>query len=332
MVLNEGQFAARRGYDTVSFLSDFGLVDEFVGVAHSVIMSIAAHVRIVDITHGVTPYDVRAGGLALARAASYLPAGVVLAVVDPEVGTGRRAVAVEVGEGSSILVGPDNGLLGPAVALVGGASRAVELTNEKYHLPRQNEQGRTFDGRDVFAPVAAYLCMGVPLDELGPIIDPVTLKPAVMPVSYEEGADLVAEVLWIDIFGNCQLNLSVADISRFEGEIQLVAGQRLCRIEMAEGYENIPPGKVGLVNDSSGLLSLVMFRRSTAAELKLHEGAQVRLRHLDDSELTYTENSSEPTYSESSRARATLVTIDSKPAATACKPAASIDSKSAATK
>ena len=102
-------------YDTISFLSDYGLSDEFVGVVKSVIRSIAPEVVVVDITHQVAPHDVRAGGLALARSAQYMVPGVVLAVVDPGVGGDRRAVAVEVGDGASVLVGPDNGLLAPAV-------------------------------------------------------------------------------------------------------------------------------------------------------------------------------------------------------------------------
>ena len=275
------------GYDTISFISDFGLGDEFVGVVHSVIANIASHVRVVDITHGIAPYDIQAGGLALARAVSYLVPGVVLAVVDPGVGTDRRAVAVEVGEGSAVLVGPDNGLLGPAIALVGGAGRAVELTNERYHLPRQNEQGETFDGRDVFAPAAAHLCLGVPLGDLGPLLDPVTLLPAVLPVSYEDKEDLVAEVLWIDRFGNCQLNLSMEDIGKFGAELQIVADNHLRIAERFVGYEDIPKGKVGLIIDSSGLLSLAMCRQSVAAELDLHEGAPVKLRQPSDSEPSH---------------------------------------------
>ena len=151
-------------YDTISFISDYGLSDEFVGVVKSVIRSIAPEVAVVDVTHDVAPHDVRAGGLALARSAQYLVPGVVLAVVDPGVGGNRRAVAVEVGDGASVLVGPDNGLLAPAVAMVGGASRAVELTAEHYHL---QSPGPTFAGRDLFAPVAAHLCLGTSFEDLG---------------------------------------------------------------------------------------------------------------------------------------------------------------------
>ncbi len=116
-------------YETVSFLSDYGSVDEFVGVVHSVIRQLAPGVGVVDVTHEVAPHDVRGGSLTLARAAQYLAPGVVLAVVDPGVGTARRAVAIEVGDGEAVFVGPDNGLLAPAVAMVGGATRAVELTS-----------------------------------------------------------------------------------------------------------------------------------------------------------------------------------------------------------
>ena len=109
-----------RRHDTVSFLTDYGLDDEFVGVLKAVIRDLAPHVTVIDLTHGIRPYDVRAGSLALARAIPYVPAGVVLAVVDPGVGTSRRAVAVEVAGGEGVLVGPDNGLLGPAVGIFAG--------------------------------------------------------------------------------------------------------------------------------------------------------------------------------------------------------------------
>src|SRR5438128_7696343 len=123
--------------DTVSFLSDYGLADEFVGVVKAVIRTIAPHAVVIDITHDIPPHDVSAGALLLARSVQYLPSGVVLAVVDPGVGTDRRAVAVEVddADGPTAFVGPDNGLLAPAVAMAGGATRAVSLTNETYQLP-----------------------------------------------------------------------------------------------------------------------------------------------------------------------------------------------------
>lgn len=135
-------------YDTVSFLSDYGLRDEFVGIVKGVIADIAPHARVIDLTHEVPPFDVRAGSLALARCISYVPSGVVLAVVDPGVGTARRGIAVSVGGGRGVLIGPDNGLLSMGTALAGGADAAVVLNNPKYQL---EAPGATFAGRDIFA-------------------------------------------------------------------------------------------------------------------------------------------------------------------------------------
>ena len=210
-----------RSYDTVSFLSDFGTADEFVGVVKAVIRDLARHVTVLDLTHEIPPHDVRAGSLALVRAIQYLPSGVVVAVVDPGVGTQRRAIAVEVAGGEGVLVGPDNGLLAPAAAMAGGAERAVSLTDTSYHLAAP---GATFAGRDVFAPVAAHLCNGVDLAELGEAVDPVTLLPQVVPVSREEGGELVGEVLWVDRFGNAQLNVGPEDVDGWGDQIQLRFG------------------------------------------------------------------------------------------------------------
>lgn len=133
-------------YDTVSFLSDYGLRDEFVGIVKGVIADIAPHARVIDLTHEVPPFDVRAGSLALARCISYVPSGVVLAVVDPGVGTARRGIAVSVGGGRGVLIGPDNGLLSMGTALAGGANAAVVLNNPKYRLeaPVPPSPGETF--------------------------------------------------------------------------------------------------------------------------------------------------------------------------------------------
>lgn len=287
--------APGRRYETISFLSDFGHADEFVGVVHSVIRSIAPQVGVVDVSHGIKRYDTRAGGLALARAANYLNPGVVVAVVDPGVGTARRPVALEVGDGMSVLIGPDNGLLAPAVGLVGGATRAVHLDNVDYHLPRAG--GATFDGRDVFAPAAAHLCNGVSLTELGTEIDPATLMPGVLPISRFEpgpnGQDLVCEVLWVDHYGNCQLNVDPLELATLTespgGEVMIEIGSGTATPDERVGvrvdaYDQIPQGRVGLVIDSSGLLSLAVARGSAAQELELGEGIEIRIRNLDPSD------------------------------------------------
>ncbi len=267
-------------YDTISFLSDYGHDDEFVGVVHSVIRAIAPEVGVIDVTHEVPAHDIRAGGLALARSAQYLCPGVVLAVVDPGVGGARRAVAVEVGDGASVLVGPDNGLLAPAVALVGGADRAVELTEPAFQL---EAPGPTFAGRDVFAPVAAHLCAGVPLSELGPELDPIGLFPGVLPISHldEEGL-LVAEVLWVDRYGNAQLNVDPEEVADFGERVGLRIGDDHRTARRAASYGDIGPGEIGLVVDSYGLLSVAVDRHSAAERLGLHPGASVLIEGFDD--------------------------------------------------
>ena len=266
-------------FDTITFLSDYGTGDEFVGVVRSVIRSIAPEVTVVDLTHEIPAYDVRAGSLTLGRAAQYLCPGVVLAVVDPGVGTERRAIAVEVGGGQSYLVGPDNGLLASAVAMSGGATAAVELTNVDYQL---DAPGPTFAGRDVFAPTAAHLCLGVPLAELGRAVDPLSLVPGLLPLTREEDGTLVAEVLWVDRYGNCQLNVDPDEVTAFGARVQLRWGDDVRTAERSPTYEGIAPGQVGLVVDSYGMLAVCLGRRSAADELGLPVGTEVTLAAPSD--------------------------------------------------
>lgn len=278
-------------YSTVSFLSDYGTRDEFVGVVKSVIYEIAPQCRIVDLTHDIAPFDVRAGSLSLARCVSYVASGVVLAVVDPGVGSSRRAVAVEVADGKGVFVGPDNGLLAMAIALAGGAGRAVCLTNNDYHL---SSPGETFAGRDIFAPVAAHLCNGVDLSELGELIDPALLLPGVVPLPREEGGALHGEVTWVDRFGNCQLNIGPDEIAHFGEVIRVEIGsvlsgadvdrERVVRsLKVVRNYDSIGSG-LGLVVDSYGMLSLCVDRGSAAGELNLGQGDLVILSRLEASD------------------------------------------------
>ncbi len=264
-----------RLYDTVSFLSDYGTADEFVGVVKSVIRSIAPHSLVIDITHEIPPHDLRSGGLALVRSAQYLAPGVILAVVDPGVGGDRRAVAVEVAGGEGIFVGPDNGLLAAAVAMTGGAQRAVELTNAKYHLPAP---GPTFAGRDVFAPAAAHLCNGTDLSELGEPVDPITLRPGILPLSSMEEGAVKAEVLWVDRFGNVQLNVGPDEIAVLGQPIRVRSGDSGARTaRLAHTYGDLRPGELGLIIDSYGLVSVALDRASAAAQLRVGPGDAVSL-------------------------------------------------------
>lgn len=272
-------------FDTISFMSDYGTSDEFVGVVKSVIRSISPDVVVVDITHDVPPYDAKAGSLTLARSAQYLCPGVVLAIVDPGVGTDRRAVAIEVGDGQSYLIGPDNGLLAPAVAMVGGATAAVELTNPEYQL---EAPGPTFAGRDVFAPAAAHLCAGVPLEQLGGSIAVDSLTPGLVPLSRDEDGMLVGEVLWVDRYGNCQVNIDPDDIADWDGRVQLRwSGPRsgVRTAQRVQAFDDLRRGQVGLVVDSYGLLAVAVARGSAADLLGLTAGDEITLSQPDDEPL-----------------------------------------------
>lgn len=268
-----------RTYDTITFLTDYGRTDEFVGVVHSVIRSIAPAAHVIDLTHDIAPYDVRAAGLLLARSAPWLCPGVVLAVVDPGVGTERRAIAVEVGDGASVLVGPDNGLLAPAVAMCGGATRAVELADDEYHL---ESPGPTFAGRDVFAPAAAHLCTGVDLAELGPAVDPITLFPGVLPVTREEDGGLVAEVLWVDRFGNAQLNVDPDEIDGWGDRLHVRVGSTVRTAARVRAFAELGTGEIGVLVDADGLVALVADRHAAADELGITTGDAVTLTPLGD--------------------------------------------------
>jgi S-adenosylmethionine hydrolase len=267
-----------RRYETVSFLSDYGLDDEFVGVVKSVLRDMAPHVTVVDLTHGIRPFDIRGGSLALARAIPYVAEGIVLAVVDPGVGTSRRAIAIEVAGGAGVLVGPDNGLLAPAVAVIGGADRAVELTNPEHHL---TAPGATFAGRDVFAPVAAHLANGADLAELGPVVDTDLLLPGMIPLPRREADGVHAEVLWVDRFGNCQLNVGPDDLTPGIEVWAVTIGDERRAARLATSFGELGPGSVGLVLDSHGMYALAFDQRSAAHELHLATGDAVQLSIID---------------------------------------------------
>lgn len=279
----------------ISLLTDYGTNDEFVGVMKSVITDMAPHVRITDLTHGVPAFDVRAGSLALARAIQYVPAGVVIAVVDPGVGSSRRAIAVEVAGGTGVLLGPDNGLLTSAAAMAGGAERAFELTNIELHL---QAPGSTFAGRDVFAPVAAFLCNGGAIEEVGNEIDTASVMPGLVPIPTETshetyGVGVKCEVTWVDAFGNCQLNAGPEDLQAFGPILKLVIDDEVRSARIVTHFAEID-GAIGAVIDSYGMIALAVDRGSAAAELRLQAGDGVAI---------YAGNSDIPTSSVSLRAK-----------------------------
>ncbi len=270
-------------YDTISFLSDYGIRDEFVGIVKCVITDIAPHAKVIDLTHEIPPFDVRAGSLALARCISYVPSGIVLAVVDPGVGTARRGVAVSVGGGRGVLIGPDNGLLSMGTALAGGADAAVVLNNPEYQL---GAPGATFAGRDIFAPAAAHLCNGVPFAELGDAVDPNLLMPGVIPLSRTEADGIVAEITWVDRYGNCQLNVGPDDVSSLGMQLSVLlttsTGERSTRAaSIVSTFADINGG-IGLVIDSFGMLAICIDRGSAAEELSIGVGDAVTLSALTE--------------------------------------------------
>ena len=267
----------------IAFASDYGQADEFVGVCKAVMLGLAPDVRFVDLGHDIPPHDVRAGALLLVRSVQYLPDGcVVVAVVDPGVGTDRRLIGVEVAGG--VLLGPDNGLLAPAVAMAGGARRVVSLDDTEYHLPAP---GPTFAGRDVLSPAAGYLASGVDLGELGTAVDPATLMPGLvsLPEARDDGT-LLGEVWWVDRFGNCQLNVDPGELqvsgcapgSRIEVRIRDESGREESRVaRWVTTYAEAKPSELVALVDSYGLLSLALDRASAADALRLHAGSGVTL-------------------------------------------------------
>jgi hypothetical protein len=243
----------------------------------SVLTDMAPHVRITDLTHGVPAFDVRAGSLALARAVQYVPAGIVIAVVDPGVGSSRRAIAVEVAGGRGIFLGPDNGLLASGIAMAGGADRAFELTNVELHLAAP---GTTFAGRDIFAPVAAFLANGGALEDVGNEIDTASVMPGLVPVASDEthatyGSGLRCEVTWVDAFGNCQMNVGPDDIAHFGPVLRLVIGDDVRSARVVSHFADINGGAIGAVIDSYGMVALAVDRGSAAEALRISAGDAV---------------------------------------------------------
>jgi len=254
----------------ITLTTDFGLRDPFVGIMKGVMLSICPSARLVDLTHEIPPQDVLAGGLALEAAAPFFPAGTVhLAVVDPGVGTGRRAIAIRAG--GAFLVGPDNGLF--TFALDGAGWTAVSLTAPEYHLA---DVSRTFHGRDIFAPAAAYLASGVPLERLGPkVSDPERLR---RPGCRVEGGELVGEVLDADRFGNLLTSIPAARLVEVPGAGQLVvevAGHRLRGPVGA--YDEGPDGQPAVIVGSTGCLEIFVKAGSARDHLAARRGTIVRV-------------------------------------------------------
>jgi S-adenosylmethionine hydrolase len=236
-------------YDCISLTTDYGLSDGFVAACHGVLARLAPHARVIDVTHLVPPGEVAQGATVLAQTVPHLPVGVHVAVVDPGVGTARRAVAVETPAG--LFVGPDNGLLPAAAAALGGATRVVVLDNAEWHLPAVSA---TFHGRDVFAPVAARLAMGDNLLDAGTEVQVSTLVRLPDPVVVLGDGWLEAEVTAVDRFGNVQLAASAPDLDGFPSTV-VVGGLRAAR---GRTFGDARPGELVVYGDSAGRVAVAV--------------------------------------------------------------------------
>jgi len=266
-------------FDTITLVSDVGLADERVGVIHAVLHQMAPGVSVIDLAHEIEPHDVRAASLVLARSVGYLPPGIVVVGVDPGAGSDRRLLALSVADGNAVFVGPDNGVMAAAVAMIGGADSGVSLDDTEFHLDGSTGSDAL---RDILVPVAAHLCTGVPMASMGSPVDTATLVPGLMPVArWEDDGSVICEILWTDRFGRCQLNVDADDVEPFGPRVGIsMSGTRRTALRVPSSAQ-LGTGEIGLVVDSSGLMSLVADRSSVAEELGLETGDEVILTEAD---------------------------------------------------
>ena len=262
----------------ITFLSDYGYADEFAGVCRAVIAGIAPDAPVIDLAHGIPRHGVRHGAVILAGALPYTPAGVHLAVVDPGVGSERRAVAVQVADQDRVLVGPDNGLLSLAIERLGRATAAVDLGNSPFRL---EPVAHTFHGRDVFAPVAAHLAHGAELAAAGEPIDPAGLVRLDLPTPVVYPDHIVAHVLHIDGFGNAALNLAWGQAGRLlniGAPLRVETADAQLEARCARSFADAPEGQPIVFEDSAGFIAVAVNRGSAAEQLGLADDAEVVLR------------------------------------------------------
>lgn len=265
-----------RGFGSeplISLLTDFGLKDPFVGEMKAIILSICPSARIVDITHEVEKFNIRSGSFLLAGAVRYFPSGTVhLAVVDPGVGSKRRPIVVQ--SPRSLFVGPDNGLLIPA-AQAEGETRVFELKNRKLTL---EEVSTTFHGRDIFAPAAAHLACGFPVNEVGPEITDY-VKPCLLEPKYA-GDSAKCEIVYVDSFGNLITNLPstrLAEMNLHVGtRLRLTVGNRKVNARLVRTYSDLKKGEVGVLEGSHGFVEIAAYERSVARFLRARSSSTVR--------------------------------------------------------
>jgi S-adenosylmethionine hydrolase len=266
----------------VSLLSDWGARDPSAAIARGVVLGIAPDALIVDITHEVEKYNIRHGALMLWCALPYLPSGAHMAVVDPGVGGRRRGIVIETARGD-YLVGPDNGLLLPGADRLGGITRCHAIENTQYLLPVVTA---TFHGRDMFAPAAAHLAQGVPLEHIGPALDPRTLTAIDWPPVRVDEGELGTSVIYRDTFGNLKLAGLTADLVEALGPLErgeqlalTIGGSRRRHqpISWAQTFSDVPVGESLLYEDSYGRLCIAQNQGSAAEALRLSEGTPLSI-------------------------------------------------------
>jgi S-adenosyl-L-methionine hydrolase (adenosine-forming) len=262
----------------VTLLTDYGRDDDFVGVCHGVIRGIHPEAQIVDITHGVRRYAVRQGALVLRNTLPYMPVGVHVAVVDPQVGTERRALALRTTAGR-ILVGPDNGLLSLAWPRCGGIDLAVDITRSPHRL---EPVSATFHGRDIFAPVAAHLARGAELADAGDQLDESELQTVELPQPRVEDGMLVGHALVVDRFGNAALNVGHEDLAgtglTLGRSVELEVGREWREATFTQAFADVGDGALLVYEDAYRSLAVAVNRGNAAEELGLEPGVEVKLR------------------------------------------------------
>ena len=263
---------------TITFLSDYGQADDFVGTCHGVMARTCPDARILDITHGIGRHDVRHGALVLRNTLPFFPAGVHLAVVDPEVGRERRAVALRAADGDRCFVGPDNGLLWLGAERFGGVVEAVDIGRSPWRL---EPVSATFHGRDIFAPVAAHLAAGESLAEAGDPCDPDELETIELPSPHRDGDALVAHALAVDRFGNAQLDVTHDDLAgsglRLGRPCELDVGGNRFTAWYSVTFADVRPGEILVYEDAYRTLAVAVNRGSAAALLALQPDAELRI-------------------------------------------------------
>jgi hypothetical protein len=258
----------------ITLLTDFGLHDAYIGAMKGVILSINPQAQMVDLTHEVAAQDVQAAAFLLHGAYLYFPTGTIhVVVVDPGVGSERRGLAGRIGD--YFFVAPDNGVLSWVLADA-SPCEIVELKNADYFLPHVS---RTFHGRDVFAPVAAHLSLGVPLTAFGPpVTDPVRFD---VPRPVVEENQITAQVIHVDRFGNLITNVTDETLTRWQGQVNVVieiAGQRIEGVSAT--YSVAPPHGLLALFGSSGHLEIAVREGSAAEQLGMGWGASVHISRL----------------------------------------------------